>query len=207
MPRISPKAADWPELFRSDSSTTVAVSRAVERGAIRPLGLGLYTSSLDEPAEAIIARHRWRAGGLLAPGAVISYRTGLYLEPEQDGTIFLVGRSRYERDLPGLRIRVTKGPGPQPGDFDMVPGLKVASRPRALLEALKPSRARAGVARGVRRVDAERILEHAFQSGGEQAVNRFRDEARALAPRSTRSNNSPSSIRCRARSSVPGTAR
>lgn len=182
MPRKSLAATGWPELFRSDTSTTVAVSRAVEQGVIRPLGLGLYTSSLDEPPEDIIARHRWRVVGLLAPGAVISYRTGLHLAPEPDGTVFLVGRSRYERDFPGLRIRVAKGPGPQPGDFDMVPGLKVASRPRALLEALKPSRARGGVARGVRREEAERILESALQSGGEQAVNRFRDEARALAP-------------------------
>jgi hypothetical protein len=159
-----------------------AVGRAVEQGRLRPLGLGLYTTSQDEPEEALLTRHRWRAIGLLAPGAIVSYRTGLNMAPEPDGTVFLVGRARYERDLPGLRIRVTKGPGPMPGDYDMLPGLKVASRPRALLEALKPSRARASIARGVRANEAERILESAFQTGGEQAVNRFRDEARALAP-------------------------
>ncbi len=182
MPKKSVLSPEWPELFRSDSSMSDAVGRAVEQGRLRPLGLGLYTSTLDETDEALIARHRWRIVGLLAPGAIISFRTGLNMAPETDGTVFLVGRARYERDLPGMRIRVSKGPGPALGDYDMLPGLKVASRPRALLEALKPSRKRGGVARGVRPEEAERILESAFQSGGGQAVNRFRDEARELAP-------------------------
>jgi fido (protein-threonine AMPylation protein) len=183
MPRKSAAGpAQWPEIFKSNSTTTKAVNRAVASGQLRPLGLGLYTSNLIEEAETILVRHRWRAVGLLAPGSVITYRTGLHLTPEPDGTVFLAGESRYERDLPGIKIRVVKGPGPQPGDFDMLPGLKVASRPRALLEALKPSRSHSGVARGVKTDEAERILENAFQSGGEQAVNRFRDAARGLAP-------------------------
>ncbi len=182
MPKNAAASWAWPELFRSDSSISDAVGRAVMQGGIRPLGLGLYTSSLEEPDDALIARHRWRVVGLLAPGAIISFRTGLHMAPEPDGSVFLVGRTRYERELPGLRIRVSKGPGPTPGDYDMLPGLKIASRPRALLEALKPSRQRTRVARGVRPAEAEDILESAFQSGGEQAVNRFRDEARALAP-------------------------
>jgi Fic family protein len=132
---------------------------------------------MDEAPEAILARHRWRAIGLLAPGAIVSYRTALRHAPEQDGTVFLVGRTRYDRDLPGLKIRVAKGPDAQPGDFDMVPGLKIASRPRALLEALA-----SGAARGVQRDEAEALLEKAFQTGGEQAVNRFRNEARTIAP-------------------------
>lgn len=103
----------WPEIFRSDSATTKAVNRAVAAGELRPLGLGLYTSNLLDEPEVILQRHRWRVVGLLAPGAVISYRTGLRLAPEADGTVFLVGPSRYERDLPGIRIRGVKGPGPQ----------------------------------------------------------------------------------------------
>lgn len=182
MPKKSASGPAWPELFRSDSSMSDVVGRAVKSGRLRPLGLGLYTSSLDEADATLLARHRWRVVGLLAPGAIISYRTALSMAPEPDGTVFLAGRARYERNLPGLRIRVTKGPGPMQGDYDMLPGLKVASRPRAMLEALKPSRARSGVARGIRADEAERILESAFQSGAEQAVNRFRDEARALAP-------------------------
>ena len=172
----------WPEVFRSDKASTKAVSRAVDAGELRPLGLSLYTSNLTDPPEAIIARHRWRILGLLSPGATVSYRTALTMRPEVDGTVFLTGAARYERDLPGLRIRVVKGPAPLEHDTRFAPGLALASRERALLEALKPTKARGGVRRGVDAGEAERVLEQAFQTGGESAVNRFRDRARDIAP-------------------------
>lgn len=183
MRKKSPSSSTtWPEVFRSDRALTKAVSRAVAAGSLRPLGLGLYTTNLEESEEAIIARHRWRIIGLLAPESIVSFRTALTMRPEADGTVFLSGASRYDRDLPGLRIRVVQGPARQTDDAMFVPGLAVASRERALLEALKPSKARAGIRRGVQADEAERMLEKAFQTGGESAVNRFRDRARVIAP-------------------------
>jgi len=172
----------WPEVFRSDKASTKVVSRAVDAGELRALGLSLYTpNQIDAPTE-IIARNRWRILGLLAPGATVSFRTALSMRPEADGTVFLAGAARYERDFPGLRIRVVKGTAPLERDTPLAPGLVLASRERALLEALKPSKTRAGVRRGVDAGEAERVLEQAFQTGEESAVNRFRDRARDIAP-------------------------
>lgn len=171
-------AQGWIELFKSDTASSRTVSRAVAAGRLRAVGRGLYTSNLLDPLEDIVRRNRWRAIGLLAPGAILSHRTGLYLRPESDGTVYLVGSSRYRADLPGLRIRVAKGPGPQPGDIAIgPPGLLRASRARALLESIRA----ASGDRGITHAEAEQVLEQAFQSGGESAVNRLRDEARELA--------------------------
>ena len=178
MPR-KPLLISWPEIVKSEASTSRAISRDARAGRLRSLGRGLYTPNLiDAPAD-IIGRNRWKIIGLLAPGAILSYRTGLYLKPEPDGTVYLVGPTRYEADLPGLKIRVAKGQPAQPDDLPMgPPGLLRASRARALLEALRA----AGGTRGITHTEAEQVLEKAFQSGGEGAVNRLRDEARALAP-------------------------
>ena len=169
----------WTELFRSDSRSSRAISRAVAAGKLRSLGRGLYSTNLIDSPQDIIRRNRWRAIGLLAPGAILSYRTGVYLRPEPDGTVYLVGPKRYEADLPGLRIRVAKGPGEQPGDLPMgPPGVLRASRARSLLEGLK---AAAGD-RGITHDEAEQVLAQTFLTGGEGAVNRLRDEARLLEP-------------------------
>lgn len=98
----------------------------------------------------------------LVPVGVISYRTALEARPAPDGSVFLVGKGRYQLDLPGVKIRAVAGAGPQPTDLPYVDGLYLASRPRAILETLAPSRAPATVARAF--MNAELV------AGGEARV-------------------------------------
>lgn len=184
MPRkgSSRVAIPMAEVFVSTSATTKAVGRAVRAGKARKIGPRLYTTNLGAAPEDIVRRNRWRVVALLAPESVVGFRTAIEMAPSTDGTLFLTGRGRHRIDLPGLQLRIVKGPGPLPGDTPFMQHLHIASQPRALLESLRPSRAGSTVPRGLTRTRIEEILERELQSGGEAKLNRVRDAARVLAP-------------------------
>ncbi len=170
------------ELFLSTRDASKRTSEAVSAGRARKIGPRLYTGNMtDEPA-AIVRRNLWPVVSLMAPGAVIGYRTAFEMAPASDGTVFLTGATRNGQvKLPGLTLRLIPGPGPLEGDQPLF-DLHIASRPRALLEVLKPSRARGTVARGWPRAQVEENLERELRIAGEARLNRIRDEARRLAP-------------------------
>ena len=176
------QTAPWPEILMSSKKRAQKIYEAVAKGEIRRLGLKLYTPNSVDDDETIIRRNLWPIVGLLAPGAVVSCRTALEGKPSQNNTVYLVGPARYERKLPGLNIKVQKGAGPQPGDLPFIGSLYLASRPRALLDALRPSRQRAGDRRGLLPEEMDTILEREFEAGGEQRLNAIRDQARVLVP-------------------------
>jgi fido (protein-threonine AMPylation protein) len=60
-------------------------------------------------------------------------------------------------------------------------GLFYASRPRAWLDNMRPSRARAGTARTLSRVELEQELNRLVAIRGRDALNELRDQARVLA--------------------------
>jgi len=180
-PRRKPNA-HWPELVVSTADTSDVILRATANGELKPLGRPFYSSALEGDPAAIIRRNAWKVVGALVPEGVISFRTALEARPATDGTVFVVSTGRYSRDLPGLKIRAVPGAGPQPDDSPFIAGLHLASRGRAMLEALRPSRTRDTVARGLTPAELEAWLEKDFQTGGEAALNRLRDQARALAP-------------------------
>ena len=167
----------------SNAETSDAILRATAAGQLKSLARPFYTPAMDENPATVIRRNVWKVVGALVPGAVISFRTALDARPAEDGTVFLVSTGRYQRDLPGLRIRAVGGAGPQPSDAPFIAGLHLASRPRAMMEALTPSRARGTVSRGLTPTELEAWLEKDFQSGGESALNRLRDAARAMTER------------------------
>ena len=177
-------ASLWPDLVVSATASSDRILRATAAGQIKPLVKPFYSPAIQDDPATIIRRNVWKVVAALVPGAVISFRTALEARPATDGTVFVVSAGRYTRNLPGLQVRGVPGPGPQPDDFPFVDGLHLASRARAMLDALRPSRGRerggGTVARGLSTQDIETWLEKDFQTGGEQALNRLRDEARRL---------------------------
>lgn len=160
----------------------VKTRRAVTAGLARKVGPRLYTGNMRDEPQAIIRRNIWQVISLLAPGSVISARTALEMRPADDGTVFLTHPASSRKiDLPGHQVKLIKGPGPLPGDLPLL-DIFVASRPRAILEALKPSRARETVSRGLPRGEIESLLDRDLVSAGEQRLNQIRDEARKIAP-------------------------
>ena len=172
----------WSEIVFGGGSESSRVSRGVTRGELRKIGPALYTSNHTDPPARVVGRHLWEIAAHYAPGAVVSHRTAFEGRPSQDGTVFMTSSGGKRLDLPGLRLRVQKGPGSLPGDRPFVNGLVLASEPRLLLENLGLARERSGARRTVSRQDVELRLETILRSRGEAALNDIHDQARALTP-------------------------
>jgi hypothetical protein len=180
MPEFSVTAL--PEIFVSDAAISKAVYAAVERGQLRRLGSRLYTKNLTEEPERIVRRNWYYLLTQYYPDALITDRTALENQPASDGSVFLISTKKREVALPGLTFRPRKGPGALDSDRPFVGGARLASPARAYLENLQPSRTRAGrIARSLGRQEIENRLDAMIRQQGEQAINRLRDEARAIA--------------------------
>lgn len=180
MAKIPP--LDLPEIFLSSARTSDVVAKAVRSGEVRRLGARLYTSNTREPPEEVVRRNRWLIVGLLFPDAVVSHRTALEAQPTPRGTVFLSGA--YDRivELPGLRIRQIRGPGPLEGDNRFVQTLWLASPARAYLECLRVRRVRGPESPALTRRAIEERLDRLIRHSGEDEINALRDRARAIAP-------------------------
>lgn len=173
---------NWPEIVYGGGKDSSRVSRGMSKKELRKIGPALYTSNLSESPARVVGRHLWEIVAHYAPGAVVSHRTAFEGRPSQDGTVFLTRSVNKRLDLPGLRLRVQKGPGSLPGDGPFVSGLLLASEPRLLLENLALARGRSATRRTVSRQEVELRLETLLRSRGENALNTIRDQARALTP-------------------------
>jgi Fic family protein len=180
MPEFS--LAALPEVFVSDSSISKTVYEAVERGQLRKLGSRLYTRNLQEDAERLVRRNWYNLIASYYPDAVIADRTALENKPAEDGSVFLISSKKRETALPGLTFRPRAGFGPLDSDRPFS-GVRLASISRAYLENLRDSRARGGrIPRTLSRAQLEQRLDALIRQQGEAAVNRLRDDARAIAP-------------------------
>lgn len=181
MPAANPQ--NLPEIFVPEDSRWA--SRAAARGQIRRLARGLYSTNLDEPAEQLVRRRWYDVAALYFPGAVVVDRSAATAGPAADGSLFLdVGERPINPrpvSLPGLTLRPRNGPGPVYGDGKLS-GLRTSSPARIVLDNLRPSRARSGVARTLRRGELEDRLDRLARARGDAALKDLRDEARAIAP-------------------------
>ena len=170
-----------PEAFVSDKSVTRAVSRAVKAGKLRKLASRLYSRNMVDPPEAIVARNLWSIVAGYFPGALIADRTALENVPASDGSVCLIAARGRDVRLPGHTLRPRRGVAPLPADPPFLGELFLCSTARAFLENMRPSRARRGlVARTLGRAEIEERLDALIRRSGEDAVNRLRDETRAL---------------------------
>jgi hypothetical protein len=172
-----------PEIFIPEDPKWA--SRAAGRGEIRRLARGLYSTNLDEPPEQLLRRRWYDVAGQYFPGAVIVDRSAAVSGPAADGSLFLdsgpaPANPRPVR-LPGLTLRPRSGPGPIAGDMEFAE-LRMASPARIALENIRPSRARSGIARTLRREELEEHLDRIARIRGEQALGELRDDAREIAP-------------------------
>jgi hypothetical protein len=174
--------AGWSEIVYGGGRDSSRISRAVARGELTKIGPALYTPNQSDPPARVVERHRWPIVAHYAPNAAVTHRTAFEGRPSLDGTVFMTGPVGRRLDIPGLHLRVAKGPGPLAGDQPFVNGLTIASEPRQLLENLTLARQRGSVRRTVSQEAIEQRLETILRSRGEAALNQIRDQARALAP-------------------------
>lgn len=181
MPEIS--IASLPEVFVSNTKLSGFVRDALARGELRKLGSRLYSRNLKDDPERLVKRQWYFLVTAYYPDALIADRTALEHKPAADGSVFLISAKTTEIEIPGLVFRPRKGPGPLESDRPFPGGARLSSTPRAYLENMAPSRARAGrAARTLARAEIEQKLDAMLRQQGENALNRLRDEARQIAP-------------------------
>lgn len=164
------------EAGKRTDRTGEPVRRIVER---------VYTTNLRDPVEEILRRNAWKVLGKLYPGLVISGRSAASnrtVAPEGEKGphfAFLTGPYRRNVTLPGMEVRIAKGPGALPGDVPFL-GLYVSSHERQCLENLMPSRDRRGVSRTTGPGFVEGFLARMHQSNGPEAIEGLLERARAI---------------------------
>lgn len=176
-------AGAYPEVFVSNSAISKAVYDAVARGELRRIGSRLYTRNLTDDPERLVRRNWYHLITSYYPDALIADRTALENKPATDGSVFLISAKRAETQLPGLTLRPRQGAEPIDSDKPFAGGVRLASVARAYLENMRPSRARGGrVPRTLTREELEQRLDALLRVQGENALNKLRDDARAIAP-------------------------
>ena len=98
-----------------------------------------------------------------------------------DGHVFLGYKYTRKVRLPGVTIHFLATPSSLESDYPFLGNLGVSSHARAMLENLEPDKTQGGVAKCLGAEAVEERLEAEFASGGETALNKLRDEARAVA--------------------------
>jgi hypothetical protein len=96
--------------------------------------------------------------------------------------VFLIASRSGRIQLPGMILRVRHGPGPQPDDFKLRANLYCMSTARALLENMRPSRARSGAASTPKRNEIRAYLEHFLRNSGRERLRALRDQIKSLGP-------------------------
>jgi Fic/DOC family len=185
--KLSPKTAtamqdDVLLLYAELSSAqTRAVQRRLQAGALVLMAKGVATSAPAAQWPALIARERVRVLAALLPEAVLGYRSAFNGGLPDDGVLYLSGTYNRTLALPGLTVSVHKGAAAQAGDMPMQGrDLYFPSEPRLLLENLTQSR---GLAKkSVGRQAVESRLLSICDTRGEDALQRLREAASALAP-------------------------
>ncbi|HEX5252028.1 MAG TPA: Fic family protein [Gaiellales bacterium] len=160
-----------------------AVSRAARRGELRSLGPGVYTPRTDEDPKRVVQRNLHVIVGRLVPDAVVADRSAYAGGMAQHGQLF-IEHPRRSRDLvlAGVTVRPRRGPGHHRGDIPLAPGLWMSATPRALLENMRPSRARRGMRRTLSTEEVELWLDRIVRTQGEDRLRAYRTEAQRIAP-------------------------
>lgn len=183
--RISLGSSSLPEelIFTTSLSSAKArkIQRQAEAGILLRICKGVYAPKLSADELAVLIRRSWQQiAGVIVSGGVVSHISAMKGGVLESGDLILSHPTAYNRKilLPGLRIRVVRGPGPLPWDLPIgISGIQYAGRARLLMENLgRKSDLRAS------REDVENLLVSVLNASGEKALNEIRDQAAASAP-------------------------
>lgn len=165
----------------SEKKASLAISKLVKLGRLRPLLPKVYTSNYTDDDASVVRRNLWIILGKLYPGAVLSHRTALEFKPTESGHVFVTHTYTKKLVYPGVTVRFLKGPKAHHLDTPFVGGLFASSDARAFLENMQPSRGAAAQSKTWSIEMIEERLEQIARTKGEDALNELRDKARMVA--------------------------
>lgn len=172
-------------LATEDRTQGRRLQRLAAAGHLRRLYPGVYTDDLVQPLESIVRRELFTLCSLVAPGSIISHRSALEGgRTTAAGNLFLTGANRRDFELPGVKLRMTKGFGPLDSDI-RIPTFAgdafISSQARALLENLSSSRGNPAERRTLGAEGVEDWLARFISRDVSGATNKVRDAARGIA--------------------------
>lgn len=174
----------------ADPLRSSEISRAVKAGKMRKLAPKIYTDDLKSPPEDIIRRNRLEIIAHFYPGAVISHRSAIEGNVSPRGKLHLTmpGAVTPVRELPGLEIRVWRGPPAQSDDIRTSFGdqaeLFTASQARAMLENMQVARARGeDEAKTLDQEEIERWIDRQIRVFGAGWLDQMRAQSAEVAAR------------------------
>ena len=175
-------------IFFANSSRSAEFARATKAGKLRKIASKLYTDDLNSPPEDIVRRHFLEIASHFYPGALISHRSSLEgrISPRGKLHLTLPGAVATVRRLPGLEIRIWRGPAPQADDTrtPLVDSkvLFTSCQARAVLENLQIARAHGGdESKTLSAVELERWLDRYLRVFGLNWLDQLRQQAETLA--------------------------
>ena len=166
----------------NDTAEARQLQRHAQAGEVRRIYQGIYTDDRLAPLEVVVRRELLSIIAALTPDAIVSHRSALESGVTAAGEVHLTGPYRRDIELPGVTLRIRKGPGPRSEDIQIPTPAGTAHRssePRALLENLQVTRARDESRRHtLGQAAVEQRLEKLLVREGEATLNRIRDLAR-----------------------------
>ena len=154
-------------LVFSSQSNRAQLSRWASAGRALRLTPGVYALDATLPPEAVARQHRLAVIAHVWPGAVLCGRSALSGAEPVEGFVYVAHPQpprTADLRLPGLTVRMQRGPGQLPGDMSLPEGLWLSGPARSLVENVhtvgRPQSSQAGSAA------VEDRLEELARTGG-----------------------------------------
>lgn len=111
-------------IFSALLSTTAArkIQRRAASGQLSRVYSGVYAAKQSEDELKTLVRRNWqRVVGVVVPGGVVSHLSAMRGGLLASGEVILSHPTSFNRKilLPGVIVRVVRGPGPLPGDLSI----------------------------------------------------------------------------------------
>lgn len=164
-----------------DKERSYEINRLVKSGHLRRMLPRVYTSLMAGDDALIVRRNLWQMIAVLFPESILSHRSSIEFKPSPNDVIYLTAGSRRVYRWPGVTLKFTDGPAALYDDNPIFKGLYVSSLERSCLENLGDYRASEGESRAIDQGALEERLVQILNSGGEEALNDFRDRAKLVA--------------------------
>jgi hypothetical protein len=168
------------QVIFSSSSTKESkkISKLLKTGSLRKIAPRIYTSDFSQTPEQIIRNHIFEILEHFYPNSVLSHRSAFEVKPLDD-ILILSGKKRSKVILPGTTLYFVDERSAHPKDVPFL-GLFIAHEARAYLENLTRTRHEEGTfIKNLSREAIEKRLLQKLEAGGEEALNKLRDEAKS----------------------------
>lgn len=165
----------------SDPNISRIINKKADEGELRKVAPRIYTTNLVDSLENIVRRNLIDILVYRYPDALISHRSAKEMRPTATGDFFLTNSTtRRVTDLPGIILNFVKGPKATKHDIPFM-GMHISGEHRYMLENMQLSRKSGDESRVLPPNVIENKLEQILLTGGEDRLNEYRDELRAVA--------------------------